>query len=194
VPCNAWTCRAKKDPARQRTRHPSRPATAGAWAAEAPPSGPAATDLWGGKRAQSGLDPLLGPGSARGAGGGIGAPELRPEPDGVGGVRRPGQAGRPALVPGATDREVFLSFLPQVLGPPLRPGAVVVRDNLAAHQNTDGAEALRQRGAPLCYWPPYSPDDHPMERAGSKIKTWLRGVGARTYKSYIVRCLPHWPQ
>jgi transposase len=94
-----------------------------------------------------------------------------------------GQGRRAARrVPGATDREVFLSFLQQVLGPPLRPGAVVVRDNLAAHQNTDVAEALRQRGAQLCYLPPYSPDDHPMELAGSKIKTLLRGVGAGTYK------------
>jgi hypothetical protein len=47
VPSNAWTCRAKKDTARQRTRHPSRQATACALAAEAPPSGPAATDLCG---------------------------------------------------------------------------------------------------------------------------------------------------
>ena len=94
-----------------------------------------------------------------------------------------GQGMRAALlVPGATDREVFLSFLQQVLGPQLRPGAVVVRDNLSAHKNADVAEALRQRGAPLCYLPPYSPDYHPMELAGSKSKTLLRGVGARTYK------------
>jgi transposase len=94
-----------------------------------------------------------------------------------------GQGMRAALLgPGATDREVFLSFLQQVLGPQLRPGAVVVMDNLSAHKNTDVAEALRQRGAQLCYLPPYSPDYNPIELAWSKIKTLLRGVGARTYK------------
>lgn len=91
------------------------------------------------------------------------------------------QGMRAALrVPGATDREVFLSFIQQVLGPQLRPGTTVVMDNLAAHKNTDVAEALHKRGAQLCYLPPYSPDYNPIEPAWSKIKTWLRGVGART--------------
>ena len=84
------------------------------------------------------------------------------------------------LVPGATDRDVFLSFLEHVLGPQLRPGAVVVMDNLSAHKSTDVAEALRRRGAQLCYWPPYSPGYNPIEMAWSKIKTFLRGIGART--------------
>jgi transposase len=84
------------------------------------------------------------------------------------------------IVPGATNREVFLSFLQQVLGPQLRPGAVVVMDNLAAHKNADVAEALQKRGAQLYYLPPYSPDYNPIELAWSKIKTLLRGVGART--------------
>jgi transposase len=84
------------------------------------------------------------------------------------------------MVPGATDREVFLSFLQQVLGPQLRPGAVVVMDNLAAHKGADVTEALQKRGAQLYYLPPYSPDYNPIEQAWSKIKTLLRGVGART--------------
>jgi transposase len=84
------------------------------------------------------------------------------------------------LVPGATDRDVFLSFLEHVLGPQLRPGVMVVLDNLSAHKNTDVAEALRQKGAQLCYLPPYSPDYNPIEMAWSKIKTFLRGIGART--------------
>jgi transposase len=84
------------------------------------------------------------------------------------------------LVPGATDREVFLSFMQQVLGPQLRPGATVVMDNLAAHKSTDVAETLRVVGAQLYYLPPYSPDYNPIEPAWSKIKTFLRGIGART--------------
>lgn len=84
------------------------------------------------------------------------------------------------LVPGATDRDVFLSFLRQVLGPQLQPGTTVVMDNLAAHKGPDVAKALQQRGARLGYLPPYSPDHNPIELAWSKIKTFLRGIGART--------------
>ena len=84
------------------------------------------------------------------------------------------------LMPGATDREVFLSFLQQVLGPHLRPGTVVVMDNLTAHKGADVAKAVEKAGAQLCYLPPYSPDYNPMEPAWSKIKTLLRGMGART--------------
>ena len=84
------------------------------------------------------------------------------------------------LVPGATDRDVFLSFLQQVLGPQLRPGTTVVMDNLAAHKNADVAEVLQRAGAQWCYLPPYSPDYNPIEQAWSKAKTWLRGVGAHT--------------
>jgi transposase len=86
------------------------------------------------------------------------------------------------LVPGATDREVFLSFLEQVLRPHLRPGAIVVMDNLAAHKGADVAEAVERAGAQLCYLPPYSPDYNPIEQAWSKIKTLLRGMGARTHR------------
>jgi transposase len=86
------------------------------------------------------------------------------------------------LMPGATDREVFLRFLQQVLGPQLRPGAVVVMDNLTAHKGAEVAEALRTLGAQLHYLPPYSPDYNPREWAWSKIKTLLRGIGARTYR------------
>lgn len=85
------------------------------------------------------------------------------------------------LVPGATDRDVFLSFVQQVLGPQLRPGAIVVMDNLAAHKNPDVAEAVQRVGAQLRYLPPYSPDYNPIEKAWSKSKTHLRAAGARTH-------------
>ncbi|NUQ29750.1 MAG: IS630 family transposase [Acidobacteriaceae bacterium] len=87
------------------------------------------------------------------------------------------------LVPGATDRDVFLSFVQQVLGPQLRPGAIVVMDNLAAHKNPDVAEAVQTVGAQLRYLPPYSPDYNPIEPAWSKVKTFLRGIGARTRRT-----------
>ena len=84
------------------------------------------------------------------------------------------------LVPGATDRDVFLSFIQQVLGPQLRAGTTIVLDNLTAHKGTDVAEAIRKAGAQLSYLPPYSPDYNPIEPAWSKMKTFLRGIGART--------------
>jgi transposase len=53
-------------------------------------------------------------------------------------------------------------------------------DKLAAHKSADVAESLQRTGAQLCYLPPYSPDYNPIEQAGSKVRTLLRGVGART--------------
>jgi transposase len=93
------------------------------------------------------------------------------------------------VMPGATDRELFLSFVEQVLAPQLKPGVVVVMDNLAAHKGASVAQAILKTGARLCYLPPYSPDYNPIEQAWSKVKTWLRGVGARTRRK-LYRSLP----
>lgn len=86
-------------------------------------------------------------------------------------------------VEAATDREVFLPYLDQMLCPKLRPGHVVVMDNLSAHK----VEGLRQRieacGASVLYLQPYSPDLNPIEKAWSKLKTALRAAGARTVDS-----------
>ena len=87
------------------------------------------------------------------------------------------------LAPGATGKDVFLSFLERVPGPPLRPGAVVVRDHWAAHKSPDGAAAVARVGARRRYLPPDSPGYHPIERAWSKGKTFLRGLGARTRRT-----------
>ncbi|HSU31532.1 MAG TPA: transposase, partial [Bryobacteraceae bacterium] len=91
---------------------------------------------------------------------------------------------RPALwvmtVDGATDGPVFLSFLRQVLCPQLRPGDIVVLDNLRAHHVPGVAEAVAGAGAVLRYLPPYSPDYNPIEFAWSKVKARLRTLAART--------------
>jgi transposase len=80
----------------------------------------------------------------------------------------------------ATDREVFLAYLEQVLCPQLCPGDVVVMDNLAAHK-VEGVRALiESRGAELRYLPPYSPDFNPIEKCWSKVKQLLRGAKARS--------------
>lgn len=81
---------------------------------------------------------------------------------------------------GAINGDVFATYLDQVLGPTLRPGDVVVLDNLPAHKVAGLAELVEARGARLLYLPPYSPDFNPIELAFSKLKTWLRMAQART--------------
>ena len=70
-------------------------------------------------------------------------------------------------VPAPTDSEVFLAYLNEVLCPALRPGQVVVMDNLAAHKIAGVAEAIAAVGARILYLPPYSPDFTPLRRVGS---------------------------
>jgi transposase len=83
-------------------------------------------------------------------------------------------------IEGATDAEVFHAYAEQVLGPTLRPGDIVVLDNLSAHKIATIRTIIEGRGAQLFYLPPYSPDLAPIERAWSKIKTSLRAAKART--------------
>ncbi len=78
-----------------------------------------------------------------------------------------------------TDREVFLAFVEQVLGPRLQPGHVVILDNLAAHKVEGVRQLIESRGAQLLYLPPYSLDFNPIEQAWSKVKQLLRAVKAR---------------
>jgi len=80
----------------------------------------------------------------------------------------------------ATDGDVFLAYLEQVLCPKLKPGDVVVMDNLSAHKVAGVRELIEARSAELLYLPPYSPDLNPIEQAWSKLKQLLRGAKART--------------
>jgi transposase len=81
----------------------------------------------------------------------------------------------------AVDAESFIVWTRQVLAPCLRPGDVVVMDNLPAHKSPDVAQAIQSSGATLLYLPPYSPDFNPIENMWSKIKTALRAAAARTF-------------
>jgi transposase len=83
-------------------------------------------------------------------------------------------------VDGATDTDVFRTYVRQVLGPMLTPGEIVVMDNLGAHKAVGVQQALARRGARLLYLPPYSPDLSPIEPCWSKVKTVLRKAKART--------------
>jgi transposase len=83
-------------------------------------------------------------------------------------------------VESATDGDIFLAYLDRVLCPALRPGQVVLMDNLSAHKVPGVWERIEAAGAQLLYLPPYSPDFNPIEKAWSKIKQHLRKTKART--------------
>ena len=85
-----------------------------------------------------------------------------------------------ATVVGGTDAAVFEAYVEQGLAPTLRPGDVVILDNVGAHQSRRAREVIEARGAHLLFLPPYSPDLSPIELAFSKIKTALRRTAART--------------
>ena len=78
-----------------------------------------------------------------------------------------------------TDSDVFLCYVEQVLCPRLRPGQVVVMDNLSAHKNPAARQSIEQTGAQVLYLPPYSPDFNPIEQCWAKIKESLRAAKAR---------------
>ena len=80
----------------------------------------------------------------------------------------------------ATNQDVFLAFVREVLVPELRPGQTVVLDNLSPHKAPAVRKAIEAAGCKLLFLPPYSPDFSPIEPCWSKLKTLLRGIGART--------------
>ena len=86
----------------------------------------------------------------------------------------------PWLIEGAMNTETFDWYIREQLAPVLRPGQVVVLDNLSAHKAASIREAIAARGCELLFLPPYSPDYTPIEQVFSKIKAVLRGLGART--------------
>jgi transposase len=83
-------------------------------------------------------------------------------------------------VEGATDAEVFEIFVERILAKKLRPGDIVVLDNVGAHRTEHVRELIRAAGASVLYLPPYSPDMNPIELCWSKLKGLLREFGART--------------
>lgn len=86
---------------------------------------------------------------------------------------------------GATNRLVFTGFIESFLVPVLRPGDIVVMDNLSSHKAIRVAEAIEAAGAEVWYLPPYSPDLNPIELMWSKVKNHLRGIAARTKRTLI---------
>ena len=84
------------------------------------------------------------------------------------------------VVDGAVNGDVFEAFVDQVLIPQLKPGDIVVMDNLSSHKRARVRELIETRKAELAYLPPYSPDLNPIELVFSKIKQRLRTLKTRT--------------
>lgn len=86
-------------------------------------------------------------------------------------------------VEGSTNKEVFLTYLERVLCPALRPGQVVIMDNLSVHKNEAVRAQIEACGCRLVFLPAYSPDFSPIENAFSKLKHFLRKAQARTQEA-----------
>jgi transposase len=93
--------------------------------------------------------------------------------------------GSSLAVEGATNREVFETYVEQILAPTLRSAQVVVMDNLTAHKGERIRELIEHRGCELLYLPPYSPEFNPIEEAFSKIKALVRKAEARTREALV---------
>jgi transposase len=89
----------------------------------------------------------------------------------------------PCVIDGPINGDLFTAYVEQVLVPTLRPGDVVVLDNLGSHKGNRGRRAVRQAGAHLLFLPPYSPDLNPIEQLFAKLKHLMRDAEARTVEA-----------
>jgi transposase len=89
------------------------------------------------------------------------------------------------VLEGAVDGDAFAAYARDVLAPDLRPGQVVVLDNLSAHKDERARAAVAGAGARLLFLPAYSPDLNPIELAFAKIKADLRRAAAREREALV---------
>lgn len=97
----------------------------------------------------------------------------------TGALRQTGMTA-PMVLDGPMTGAAFLAYVEQVLVPTLRPGEIVIMDNLPAHKPAAVRAAIEAAGAELRFLPPYSPDLNPIENAFSKLKALLRKAAVRT--------------
>jgi transposase len=96
-----------------------------------------------------------------------------------------GAMGECMAVEGSTKAFVFEAYVERFLGPSLRPGQIVVMDNLSAHKTGRVRELIEGRSCELWFLPSYSPDLNPIEEAFSKVKGHLRRAAARTREALV---------
>jgi len=97
----------------------------------------------------------------------------------VAGLRLSGMVA-PMVLDGPINGEWFIAYVRQVLIPTLRPGDIVIMDNLSSHKRAEVRETIEEAGATLLFLPPYSPDFNPIEKAFSRLKAMLRKAAERT--------------
>jgi transposase len=102
----------------------------------------------------------------------------------VGALRHNGVTA-PCVFDGPINGKTFLAWVEQFLVPTLRPGDIVVMDNLSSHKVQGVRKAIEAVGATLRYLPPYSPDLNPIEQFFAKLKSLLRKTSARTLETLI---------
>jgi transposase len=89
----------------------------------------------------------------------------------------------PCVIDGPINGESFLAYVEQMLVPTLKPGDIVIIDNLGSHKGKAVRRAIRAAGAKLFFLPPYSPDLNPIEQVFAKLKTLLRKAAERTVET-----------
>ena len=89
----------------------------------------------------------------------------------------------PCVLDGPVDGPSFLAYVEQILVPALKPGDIVVMDNLGSHKSKAVRRAIRKAGAKLFFLPPYSPDLNPIEQAFAKLKALLRKAAERSIEA-----------
>jgi transposase len=89
----------------------------------------------------------------------------------------------PCVFDGPINGRSFLAYVEQILVPALKPGDVVIIDNLGSHKGKAVRRAIRAAGAKLFFLPPYSPDLNPIEQVFAKLKTLLRKAAERTVEA-----------
>jgi hypothetical protein len=93
--------------------------------------------------------------------------------------------GQSLVGDGPVDGRVFVAFVERVLVPSLRPGPLVVLDNLSVHKSARARQLIEAAGAHLIFLPSYSPDFNPIEHAFAKSKTALRRLEARSFETVV---------
>lgn len=96
------------------------------------------------------------------------------------GALRQGEIVAPCVFDGPVNADMFTAWVEQNLAPTLKPGDIVVLDNLSSHKDPRARRAIRAAGAHLLFLPPYSPDLNPIEMVFAKLKTLFRKLDART--------------
>ena len=91
----------------------------------------------------------------------------------------------PLMLSGSINGESFASYIEQFLVRELKPGDIVIMDNLPAHRSQRVTDAIEGAGCALVYLPPYSPDYSPIENMWSKVKASLRKACARTFDTLV---------